>query len=312
MSDRSATVVTGAAGCIGAWVVARLVAAARPVVVFDRSEDRRRLRLVMPDAAVDALPWVAGDIADAEAVAAALADHRAGAVIHLAALQIPFCKADPLAGAKVNVVGQVAVFEAARKLGLRHVVYASSVAALPADPGQAHPATLYGVYKWADEGIARIYWQDHRVPSIGIRPHSVYGPGRDQGLTSAPTKAMVAAVLGRDYTIPFSGPLAFQYVGEVAAALVQAAGAEAEGAHVHDLKGEVTTVDSVVTAIRREIPEARIAVDGPPLPLPAEFDDGALRRLIGAWPTTPLAEGVAASVRAFRDLVARGLVTSPG
>jgi nucleoside-diphosphate-sugar epimerase len=312
MTQGSTIVVTGAAGCIGAWVVSRLIAAGRPVVAFDRSEDRRRLRLVMPDAAVAALPWVAGDIADAEAVAAVLADHRAGAVVHLAALQIPFCKADPLAGAKVNVVGQVAVFEAARKLGLRHVVYASSVAALPADRADAHPATLYGVYKWADEGIARVYWQDHQVPSIGIRPHSVYGPGRDQGLTSHPTKAMVAAVLGQDYTIPFSGPLAFQHVGEVAAAFVQAAGAAVPGAFVHDLMGEVTTVESVVQAIGREVPGARIAVEGPPLPLPADFDDGALRRLVGAWPRTTLAEGVGQSVRAFRDLVARGLVTSPG
>ncbi|MSP83291.1 MAG: NAD(P)-dependent oxidoreductase [Alphaproteobacteria bacterium] len=310
MSDRPTLLVTGAAGCIGAWVIAKLCASGRPVVAFDRSDDRRRLHLVMSEAAATAVPWARGDIADAEAVAAAVAEHRVGGVIHLAALQIPFCKADPIGGAKVNVVGQVAVFEAARRHGLERVVYASSVAALPADPREAHPATLYGVYKWADEGIARVYWQEANIPSIGIRPHSVYGPGRDQGLTSAPTKAMVAAVLGQGYTIPFTGPLAFQYVGEVAEAFIAAAGCDPAGAFVHDLKGEVTTVEGVVAAIRRAVPGATIAAEGPHLPLPGDFDDSALRRLVGPWPQTTLDDGVARSVSAFRDLVARGLVTS--
>jgi nucleoside-diphosphate-sugar epimerase len=66
------------------------------------------------------------------------------------------------------------------------LVYASSIAAL----GDAdHPSTLYGIFKWANEGTAERYFEDYGVSSIGLRPHTVYGPGRDQGLTSAPTVA---------------------------------------------------------------------------------------------------------------------------
>ena len=43
------------------------------------------------------------------------------------------------------------------------------------------PTTLYGVYQLANEGSPRIFWADDRVPSIGIRPYVVYGPGRDRG-----------------------------------------------------------------------------------------------------------------------------------
>lgn len=310
MTGRPMTLVTGAAGCIGAWVVARLVREGAPVHAFDLGEDRRRLRMALDDRRAAAVPWTVGDVADVAALEAAIAASGAAAVIHLAALQIPFCKADPLAGARANVVGHTAVFEAARRRGLTGVVYASSVAALGASATDDHPATLYGVFKRADEGIAKVYWQDWRVASIGLRPHTVYGPGRDQGLTSAPTKAMVAAVAGRPFTIPFSGPLAFQYVDEVAEAFVLASRALGEGAYVHDLRGAATTVATIVEAIHRHRPEARVAVDGPPLPVPATFDDAPLRRLIGDWRPVSLEDGVARSMAAFGDLIERGLVSA--
>lgn len=308
MSTSESVLVTGAAGCIGAWVVAHLVKEGTPVVAFDRSDDRRRLRLCLADDKAATVPWVVGDIADQPALDAAIAQHKVTAVIHLAALQIPFCKADPLTGARVNVVGTVAVFEAVRKAGLRRFAYASSVAALSPE-GAEHPPTLYGVYKRADEGIARVYAQDWKVPSVGLRPHTVYGPGRDQGLTSAPTKAMVAAVAGRPFTIPFAGSIAFQHVSEVAEVFVRAARVEGTGAPVHDLKGAIVKVSEVVGAIGRAVPGAAIAIEGSPLPIHADFDDKPLRRLLGDWRTVPLAEGVDQSVAAFRDLVRRGLVT---
>ena len=85
-------------------------------------------------------------------------------MIHLAALQVPFCRADPSLGARVNVVGTVNVLEAAARRELGRVVYASSVAAYDAlDDHDAAPAmqgvpsTLYGVYKRANEGTAHVY-----------------------------------------------------------------------------------------------------------------------------------------------------------
>ena len=82
-------------------------------------------------------------------------------------------------------------------------MYASSSAVYNAsDPspapetGGTSPSTLYGVSKLADEGIARVYRADAGVSSIGLRPYVVYGLGRDQGMTSGPTAAMLAAARG--------------------------------------------------------------------------------------------------------------------
>ena len=49
------------------------------------------------------------------------------------------------------------------------------------------------------------------MPSIGIRPGVVYGVGRDQGMTSKTTLAILAAALGREYEVPFRGSVSYLY-----------------------------------------------------------------------------------------------------
>ena len=178
--------ITGAGGCIGSWAMALLSRAGVPVIAYDLSDDQRRPRLLMTDDELAQIAWVRGDIADSKAVADVVTEHRVRAIIHLAALQVPFCKADPVAGARANVDGTVNVLEAARDSGLKRVAYASSIAALSFLPEAPWLATLYGAYKLTNEMTAKVYSQDWAVPSVGIRPGVVYGVGRDQGLTSRP------------------------------------------------------------------------------------------------------------------------------
>ncbi|MGH6631326.1 MAG: NAD-dependent epimerase/dehydratase family protein, partial [Burkholderiales bacterium] len=121
--------VTGAGGCIGSWALTLLVDASVPTVAFDLNEDRRRPRMLMAESELSLVKWLTGDIGDPAAVLKAVEQSGATAIIHLAALQVPFCKADPIAGARVNVVGTVNVFEAARKRGIKRLAYASSIAA---------------------------------------------------------------------------------------------------------------------------------------------------------------------------------------
>ena len=252
-------------------------------------------------------PWETADITREGTLADAVRRHRARAIIHLAALLIPFCAADPVAGATVNVVGHAHVLEAARQAGIRNVVYASSVASLPA-PDRQGPNTLYGVYKLANEGVAGIYWQDWQVSSIGVRPHTVYGPGRDQGLTSAPTRAMLAAVLGQPFCIDYDTTMMMQHVHEVADAFIACADAKIEGAHVFNLGGVKASTREIADMINRVVPEARIEIGAAPLALPVDQDDTALRGLVGGWPAVGLEDGIERTVSAFRGLVARGLV----
>jgi nucleoside-diphosphate-sugar epimerase len=303
--------VTGAGGCIGAWVIAQLVAEGTYAVALDASDDDHRLRLLLDDGALAALPRVRGDITDLAALERTLDEHAITHVVHLAALQVPFCRADPPLGARVNVVGTVNVFEAVTRGGIRGpVVYASSVAAYDAlEEGEtaaemhSTPSTLYGVFKRANEGTASVYAAEQGIRSVGLRPHTVYGPGRDQGLTSAPTVAMLAAAAGEDYRLPFGGAYQLQYAPDVAAAFVAAARGESDGAELRDVGGPVVHTDDVIAAITAAVPGVRIDYDPVVLPFPADTGDHAT--------ATPLEEGVADAIARFRDLLARGLVSRP-
>jgi len=303
--------VTGANGCIGAWVVRQLIEESTPVVALDASTDEHRLRLLLDDDALAALPRVQADITDLVAVERALDEHGITRVIHLAALQVPFCRADPPLGARVNVVGTVNVLEAAARRELGPVVYASSVAAYDAlDDGgsgaamEGVPSTLYGVYKRANEGTALVYASERGLASVGLRPHTVYGPGRDQGLTSAPTTAMLAAAARRAFRLPFGGSYQLQYAPDVAAAFVAAARGGATGAELRDVGGPTVQTEQLIAAIECAAPGARITFDPVELPFPSDTGDAAAT-------ATPLEEGVADTIARFEDLLARGLVAAP-
>jgi nucleoside-diphosphate-sugar epimerase len=226
---------------------------------------------------------------------------------------VPTCRADPVTGALVNVAGTLNVFEAARKLGIKGIVYASSAAVYgmndddePLDESAAcEPTTHYGVFKRTNEGNARVYFLDHGIDSIGLRPLTVYGVNRDTGLTSDPTKAMKSAVLGRRFHIRFSGATDFQYVADTAATFITCADQMPEGAHVFNLHGESVTVERVTKLINEQAAQANgdlITFSGPPIPIAAAIDDTAIRQIMPSLPSTPLDVGVRETMERFAVL----------
>src|SRR5215218_1412120 len=147
------------------------------------------------------------------------------------------------------------------------------------------PSTHYGVFKRANEGNAGVYFLDHHVSSVGLRPLTVYGVNRDSGLTSDPTKAMKAAVLGRPFHIRFSGATDFQYVADTAAAFIACADANPEGAHVFNLHGETVTVERIAKFINSQVDGELITFGGPSIPIAAAMDDTAIRRVVNGLPS---------------------------
>lgn len=302
--------ITGAQGFIGAWVVKALLERGDVPVIFDRSKDLHRLSAIISADEMERLQFISGDITETAFVRESLERSGASRVIHLAGLQVPTCKADPVSGAMVNVLGTINVFEAALALKIERVVYASSAAVFgmsddgePLDESSAcEPTTHYGVFKRANEGNARVYYLDHGISSVGLRPYTVYGVGRDTGLTSDPTRAMKAAILGRPFHIRFSGLTDFQYVADTAAAFIACADRAPEGAHVFNLHGDTVEVSEVVRLIDESLPvenRGLITFDGPPIPVAPMLSDAAIRRAMGELPNTPLEVGVRETIKRF-------------
>ncbi|HEX4986968.1 MAG TPA: SDR family oxidoreductase [Burkholderiales bacterium] len=301
--------VTGAGGCIGSWALTLLTDAGVPVAAMDLTEDKRRPRLLMAESELAQVKWFTGDIGDKAAVDAAIEKSGARAIIHLAALQVPFCKADPVGGARVNVVGTLNVFEAARRLGIKRIAYASSIAAHGVFDPKTMP-TLYGAYKFANEQTARVYAQDWQVPSVGLRPGVVYGIGRDQGMTSKTTVAILAAAARKPYTIPFRGPVSWLHAGEVASAFIKAVSKDRSGAEVFDINGLTSTVEQSIDVIRKIAPEAKIEASGDPLPFPMALSDQPVRSFLGDYGSISLEDGIRQTHEMFASLLAKGLVSA--
>ncbi len=306
--------VTGAYGCIGAWTVKQLVDEGVQVCTYDLPGNPHRLRLIMDDAALEHVHFVTGDITDQALFERTVVEQDISAIIHLAALQVPFVRADPVGGARVNVVGTAVVLEAIKRHldQIRGLAYASSIGVYgpatlyPAVP-LAHTATLaptnlYGVYKQANEGMAQIYWEEHGVRSIGLRPYVVYGPGRDQGMTSTPTKAMLAAAVNRNYHISYGGAAVFQYAPDVAAIFIAAARAGRNGAEAYNIGGSAAAMTDIVAAIEDAAPEVvgRVTFEDMGLPHPPTINSEALDEALGPARYTDLHSGVRRTVEHFR------------
>ncbi len=161
----------------------------------------------------------------------------------------------------MNVIGTLNVFDSVKHLKdsnistVECVVTASSAGicgpAATYEGGICHddsfhrPVTHYGTFKLANEGNARTYWTLHGIPSVALRPLTVYGVGREVGLTSSPTKAAKAVVLGHPYEIGFSGSTCFNYVEDIADIFIACVEKVKQGAHACCIQGINLTTSNI-------------------------------------------------------------------
>lgn len=307
--------VTGAQGCIGAWTVKALLDRQLDVVVYDRDPRPSRLELIAAPEQVNRVEIRTGNIEDTARVKALVKDEGITHIVHLAAWLMPPCQANPAAGALVNVIGCLNVFEAARDAGRPvRVVYASSSAVWGPEDAYAtgklteadplKPSTHYGVFKQANEGNARVFYERDGISSIGLRPWTVYGVGRDAGLTADPTLAMKAVALRRPFQIRVTGHMDLQYVEDVAEAFVRSLLSSVEGAHVFNLEGTVVTMADLIHELDRQYPGAAklITAEGPQVPVAYRMDGAQLRAHIPGIPQTVLSNGIRQTVDFFIQL----------
>ena len=268
------------------------------------------MRSIIDESEIARAHFVEGDITDPDQVLRVISDNAVTHIIHLAGLQVPTCRANPRLGAMVNVIGTINVFDAALKTKnqVQQIVYASSAAVFgkPEDHAASeHEATSttshYGAFKRCNEENARVYFLDNGISSIGLRPLTVYGVGRDFGVTSDPTKAMKAAVLARPFHIRFGGRTDFLYAADCADAFINCARKKIDGAHVFNLHGDTVSIAEIVSAIEDLAPMARgsITFDDQPMAIPDELDDTALQRMLGEVNHTPYTAGIKETMDRF-------------
>lgn len=179
-------VVTGGAGFIGSNLVDALVARGDRVTVIDNLSSGKRANL---DSALErGADLMVADVSDAGAIADIFAATRPHVAFHLGAqIDVRVSVTDPAADANVNVLGTIAVLEAARMAGTRRVVNSSTGGGLYGDAEvlptpedhPIRPLAPYGQGKLAAEGYCDLYSRLHELSTISLRYGNVYGPRQD-------------------------------------------------------------------------------------------------------------------------------------
>ena len=252
--------VTGGAGFIGSHVVERLLRDGAGVRVLDNFSTGRRENLAFATDAAGRLEVVEGDLRDAAAVERAARD--VDVIFHQAAMRsVPRSIDDPLGANEHNVTGTLNVLDAARRLGVRRVVYASSSSVygdspeLPKREEQTPaPISPYAVSKAANEAYARVWTKLYGVETVGLRYFNVFGPRQDPASEYAAVlpRFILWALRGRPLEVHGDGRQSrdFTYIDNVVEANLRAAEApEARGEVFNVGCGERTSLLEVIAML---------------------------------------------------------------
>ncbi len=290
----SRILLTGGTGFVGLRTIAALHRAGHGIRVFDLAPKPDRLPLCSD------IEVVTGDITDMAAVLAAASGCTG--IVHLAGLMTADCARDPLLGARVNLIGSLTVFEAAKAAGLP-VAYLSTAGVFgPEDPVHPSPMTIYGATKLAVEGAARAFNLDHGVTSLGLRPYIIYGPGISAGIAAGPSIAIAAAARREPAEIRFSGRVGFVHVDDVARMLAAAMSVPLRGATVVTMAGETADMTDFVSELHRQTGWSDVAISGDPLRIPATLASDPVPDFLGSQPVTGIADGIERSLAELRQI----------
>lgn len=308
--------VTGAAGFIGSHITEALVRRGDQVRALDNLASGDWSNLAGFDRNIEK---VTASLTDAAAVAKAV--EGVDVIFHQAALaSVPRSVADPLATHEACVTATVILLDAARKAGVRRVVFAASSAAygdLPAmakresDPPQ--PISPYAAAKVACEQYCQSFYRTYGLETVSLRYFNVFGPRQDPDSPySAVIPLFMTRLLSGQRPVIYGDGLQsrdFTYVKNVVEGNLLAAEVPSAAGQIFNLaSGRSTTLLDLLTALQKLL-GTTIEPDFQP-PRVGDVRDSLAditlaRSILGYEPKVGLEEGLAASLDYYRDLVER-------
>ncbi|HET6412305.1 MAG TPA: NAD-dependent epimerase/dehydratase family protein [Anaeromyxobacter sp.] len=309
------TLVTGCAGFIGFHLATRLLRDGHEVFGLDSLDDPtepplQRARLLRLEGTAG-FSFAQASVTDSDALRRLLEEARPGSVVHLAArVGVRASMVNPRAYSETNLVGFGNVLEACARVGIRHLVYASSSSVYGAnrkvpfseDDPVDHPVSYYAATKRANELQAHAFSHLYRLPTTGLRFFTVYGPfGRPD---MAPILFARAILRGEAIRLFNGGRMQrdFTYVDDVVESVVrvldrlpEGTGAEAPARILNVGSARPVELDEFVTALESHLggKADRVLLPMQPGDLVATWaDTRRLEALTGFSPRTALDEGL--------------------
>ena len=303
--------VTGGAGFIGSHVVEAYLAAGHEVVVLDDLSTGKRENL-NPKAR-----FIHGSILDA-ATADLIRRERPDVVNHHAAqISVRRSVDDPRVDARINILGTIALLDAAREAGVRRFVFVSSGGAVygeqeiyPApETHSTWPVSPYGVSKRSGELYAHFFQAQYGLPFVALRYANVYGPRQDPH-GEAGVVAIFALRMLRNEPVTVNGDGGqtrdYVYVGDVARMSLLALEKDAAGP-VNVGTGIETDVNTLAALLRDTVGSTAPITHGPAKAgeqRRSVVDASRAAAVYGWRPEVTLADGLRRTVEFFRSRVA--------
>jgi UDP-glucose 4-epimerase len=301
--------VTGGAGFIGSHLVEHLVRHGTPVRVFDDFSTG------LPANVPDGVEVVTGSLADPAAVDRAVAG--AGVVYHLGAMaSVARSLEDPVGCHAVCGTGTLHVLDAARRHGVRRVVYAASSSAYGAasDPaGQDEdtpldPLSPYAAAKLAGELYLRAFAASYGVETVRLRFFNVFGPRQRADSPYSGVIAIFTALLSRGKTPVVHGDglqsRDFTYVANAVQALTRAAEVPGVSGRVYNVgTGRAVTLLELLAALNRVLGTAAVPEHGPARAGDVRFSRAKIDRIraeLGYEPAVGFEDGLRRTVEWYQ------------
>jgi UDP-glucose 4-epimerase len=296
--------ITGGNGFIGAFVARLLLKDGNEVVTFNVDPDRSHLLRVLDPEDYKRLVFVLGDVSDLSHLIRTCQQHRIDKIIHMAGLLSIDASANPIAAVKVNIEGTVNVFDAARILNLKRVVYASTLGVFgtPEKRGNEYikndspqaPANIYAAAKTFNEVCAAHYTDQWGLDTIGLRYTFVYGEGQTRGFTGALTQELFEnPVLGKPGKLPYTEEnVSWMYVEDAARATFLASQAAKTKTRAFNVDGYLCSIREVIAIVQKFIPGADVTLLNTPAPLVNNYDCTPAREELGYVPQWTVEQGI--------------------
>jgi len=320
--------VLGGTGFIGSYVARAIAADGRRVIASARKGPSPEIQQVLGEESAR-ITIAHGSISNLPDLLAQVQEIRPSVIVHVAAnVDVPALLRDPYLAFTDNVAGTINVFEAARLLGVRKVIFFSSIGVLPPrryEPIDVdHPVIVarsgpgtgsYGAAKVSGEVFAFAYKQAYDLDIRIIRPSAVYGFGMPWHSANNMKELVEPAVRGEPARLASGGtlPRDYTHVRDVAdlTVAVLSAGDDADNVFYAATGEALADANDVAKIIMDLIPGADIGVSNELTPLDEMESSfrGILsianaREQLGWTPKfTPLREGIAEYISRYRQFL---------
>jgi nucleoside-diphosphate-sugar epimerase len=303
--------VIGGMGFIGSRIVRSLAELREDVVVVGRHPTLHRLREV-----AEKIKVVQGDKTHIDQVFDWIRTYHISKIIDVSSELEAESERMPYSATKTNLIGALNVFEAARIIGIKRVIWASSLA-IYGDKKRAggihqnedalnYPVTVYGACKAYGEFMTRLYNARWGMDIVALRASTLYGPLRTSGINSWLTDVVKLPLMGQVVDIPV-GPdetTNFCFVDDCAQAFVRCCQYEGDRLphDIYYIGGFKASIRELMEEVRKHIPGAEARYEGKPIYYIDRIDNSLIGEDLGFKLQYDLASGIKEQVTRQRAL----------